>query len=175
MLIKMDIYTEIINVLGGSHAFAESLKKHPNSEKLKKQVLRDLKLELRKLRVMASFLVQGSPIPGITKKDYKNRFNNIQRLITRLDKSEGKDTGSMCKLDGGIRSCDLSAESAHRQLMCKPSFKREAKRRLTEEKSKCEAKYPTLDFTSHKPETILDTVSTLAKTECIDIQLSELQ
>lgn len=170
-----NITKEIIQVLGGSHAFAESLSRHPHSTKLKKQVLRDLKLELRKLRVMASFLVQGSSVPGITKKEYKERFNKIQRLISKLDKEEGKDTGSMCKLDGGIRSCDLSAEAAHRQLMCDPSFRQEAKRRLLEEKSKCELKYPTLDFKSSNPETVLDTVSTLAKTECIDIQLSELK
>ena len=132
----MSVYKEIINVLGGSHAFAELLRDHPESEKIKKQVIRDLKLELRKLRVVASFLVQGSAVPRVTKKEYRERFSKIQSLIAKLDNSEGDDTGSMCKLDGGIRSCDLSAEAAHRQLMCKPSFKEEAKRMLMEEKSK---------------------------------------
>ncbi len=169
----MGIHGEIIQVLGGSHAFAELLKKHPTSEKLKKQVLRDLKLELRKLRVVASFLVQGSSVPKTTKTEYKKRFDQIQILISKLDQSEGGETGSMCKLDGGIRSCDLSAESAHRQLMGKPSFKEEARRRLIESKTKCEEKHR--DFKSNNPETILDTVSTIAKTECIDIQIEELK
>lgn len=170
----MDVYQKIICVLGGSHTFTELLRKHPNSIKLKKQVVRDLKLELKKLRVMASFLVQGTAVPRDTKKEYMNRFLKIQRLIALLDKEDGKDTGSMCKLDGGIQSCDLSAEAAHRKLMGKSAFKEEAVRRLVGEQSKCKAKYPSLDFKSNDPIIILDTVSTLAKTECINIQLAEL-
>lgn len=166
---------EMLHVLGGNHAFVELLKKNPTSTKLKKQVLRDLKLELRKMRVMASFLVQGS-VPASTKKDYKRRFLTIQRMISALDdKKAARETGSMCKLDGGIRSCDLSAEAAHRQLMGLPSFRREAKERLREEQSKCFQKVPSLNYLSNNPHVILDTVSTLAKQECIEIQLSELK